>query len=460
VPKRSISLIAATSLIATLVFSSPVAAAPAFTNTLLLGTWTPPSGITTQPHANSSGDSEPAIAFGGPNNTMAVDGLAWLPFQVNVWKGHFGDTPPTYFGGADTAIPVNGRGRIGLGSGDADIEVTSVGTILLADLIFVVNKNFNAFTLGVSITRCPAAATSPAGCTTTLLDQAGADREWLTVDGTTAYLSYHDSGSSSLIRVLRSTDDGRTWQRVRGPITGQGGATGAATFNNTEGPIVADPVTHNVYDVYAAGEPGIQKGTSADFNNIYVARSTNGGQTWTTHRVFHAPLFTALNNIFPALAVDPANGTLYASWSDQHTVWVSTSTNEGDTWSAPVGVSTARTVVMPWVAARNGKVDVVYYGTDAASVDVSTAVWNVYDSQLLGGAWSIKTVSNTPNRVGAVCLGGSGCSADRQLLDLFEVALDPVTGKAAVVYTDSTIDTYTSDSGVHQLPEIILAYEQ
>jgi hypothetical protein len=460
VRNRSISFIAAVSILGSLLFASPASAATPFSNTLLLGPWTPTNGITTQPHANSSGDSEPAIAFGGPNNTMVVDGLAWLPFQVNMWKGHFGDTPPAFFGAMDTIIPIRGKGRIGLGSGDADVEVTSAGTILLTDLIFVVNKPFTGFTLGVSVTRCPASATGPGGCTTTLLDQAGADREWITVDGTTAYLSYHDSGSSSLVHVLRSTDDGMTWQKARGPIAGQGRATGEATFNSAQGPIVADPTTHYVYDVYAAGEPSVQKGTSGDYNNIYVARSTNRGATWTTHRVFHAPLFTNLANIFPALAVDPVNGNLYASWSDEHTIWVSTSTDHATTWSAPVAVSTATTVVMPWVAARNGKVDVVYYGTSAASVDVQTAVWNVYDSQRLSGSWSIKKVSNTPNRVGAVCLEGSGCSEDRQLLDLFEVALDPVTGKAAVIYTDSTIDTYTTSDGVvHQLPEIVLAYE-
>ena len=40
----------------------------------------------------------------------------------------------------------------------------------------------------------------------------------------------------------------------------EGKATGDATFNNTAGPIVADPFTHNVYAVYSAGEPGLQKG--------------------------------------------------------------------------------------------------------------------------------------------------------------------------------------------------------
>lgn len=104
--------------------------------------------------------------------------------------------------------------------------------------------------------------------------------------------------------------------------------------------------------------------------------------------------------------------------------------------------------------------DVVYYGTSAASIDDSSAVWNVYDSQTTGAGWDVLQVSNTPNRVGAVCLGGSSCSTNRQLLDLFEVVEDPVSGKAAIIYTDSTIDTYTQGGVVHQLPEIILAYEQ
>ena len=447
------------------VLVAPVQATPAFSNTLLLSTFTPPSGLSTSPHADSTGNSEPAIAIGGPSNTMVVDGLAWLPYQVNLWKGHFGDTPPATFGAMDTSVPTTGAGRIGLGDGDADVEVTSAGTILLTDLDFFVNRPFNNAQLGVSVTRCLASATGPGDCTTATLDQSGADRPWITVNGTHAWLSYHDSGNSTLIHVLRSLDDGVTWQRAGDPIVGQGGATGKSTFNNDQGPLVADSHSGNVYDIYAAGEASVQKGTTANFNNIYVSRSTNGGLTWTPNLVFHAPLNTALNNIFPALAADPSNGKLYAAWSDQHTIWVSSSIDAGSHWTTPTGVATAATaatVVMPWVAARNGKVDVVYYGTSASSVDDTSADWFVYDSQSTNGgaSWGVKTVSNTSNRHGAVCLGGSSCSSDRQLLDLFEVVEDPVSGKAAVIYTDSTIDTYTNSTGSHELPEIILAYEQ
>ena len=431
---------------------------PAFTNTPLISTL-PISGVTTAPNADSTGNSEPAITFAS-DGTMAVDGLAWLPFQVNLWKGHFGATP-AYFGAMDTDLNNVGAGRTTLGDEDADVKFTSAGTTLLADLNVSFNRNIKGVQLGVNVTRCPAGTTSPSGCAHIFIDTAGADRPWITTAGTDAWLSYHDAGNSTLIRVKRSTDDGKTWQSAGSPIPGQGAATGDATFNNDLGPIVADPGTGEVYQIYAAGEPQT-KSTSTNFNNIFVSRSTDGAKHWTSTLVFHAPPFTGLNNIFPTLAVDPITHLVYAAWTDQHGVDVSQSADGGVTWSAPVTVSIIKTTVMPWLAARNGKVDVVYYGSTAASPDDTSAVWNVYDSQFSGGAWTIKKVSNTPNRVGAVCLAGSGCpnNTNRELLDLFQVAEDPLTGKAAVIYTDSTIDTWTAGGVTHELPEIVLAFEQ
>jgi len=430
----------------------------AFSNTPLIAT--SPLGITTAPNANSTGDSEPAIAFGA-DGAMAVDGLAWLPFQVNLWKGVFGQTP-SYFGAMDTDLKNVGAGRRTLGDEDADVEITSAGTLLLADLDLIVNKQSNAFQLGVNVTRCPAGTTSPGGCQHVFIDVAGADREWITSAGTNAWLSYHDAQSSTLIRVKRSTNDGMTWTPAGSPIPGQGTATGDATFNNSIGPIVADPTTGVVYESYAAGEPQT-KGSSGNYNNIYVSRSTDGGEHWVSTRVFHADPFTRLNNFWPSLAVDPITHAVYTAWTDQHGISVSSSIDGGITWSSAVKVSNVATTVMPWLAARNGKVDLVYYGSTASSIDDPNAVWNVYDSQLKNGSWQVLLVSNTPNRVGPVCLSGSGCvnNTNRELLDLFEVAEDPISGKAAVIYTDSTIDTWLDSSGAkRQLPEIVIAFEQ
>jgi hypothetical protein len=445
------------------------ASTPSFSNTTLFGTWDPAgSGLTIGPAfagsgtpSNSSGDSEPAIAF-ADNGTMAVDGLAWLPFQVNVWTGTFGSTP-SYFGGLDQVVPSHGN-RLALGDEDADIEFTSAGTMLLADLNVIINPKFNNAQLGVDVTRCPKGADA-SGCTTTVLDQTQADRPWITHHGTTVWVSYHDSGNSTLIHVQESTDDGLTWHKVSSPIAGQGGATGQATFNNTQGPIVADPTSNYLYDVYAAGTQQ-SKSHSADFNNIFVSRSTDGGKHWETNLVHSAPAGTALNNIFPSMTVDQTTGTVYAVWTDSHTVWASSSTDHGKTWSDPTDVSTSSTglatTLMPWVAARHGKVDVVFYGSTGAQ-DSLTSVWNVYDSQLSGGSWSIdKLVSNTPNRVGAVCTEGSACAGNvnRELLDLFEVAEDPLTNKAAIIYTSTEISIYTTpDTVVHKLPEVVLAFE-
>src|SRR5439155_1350994 len=136
--------------------------------------------------------------------------------------------------------------------------------------------------LGVSAVTCPNAdfANNFSHCTSQIIDTTQADRPWITSDGVHVYISYHDSGSSTTIHVQRSDDDGVTFHRVGDPIVGQAGATGNSTFNNDQGKIIADPVTHNVYDVYASGVGGLQKGTNANFNNIYVSKSTDMGKTW------------------------------------------------------------------------------------------------------------------------------------------------------------------------------------
>jgi hypothetical protein len=438
--------------------TTSVDASPAFSNTLLISTWSPPAGLTTAPHADSTGNSEPAITFGA-DGRMALDGLSWLPEQVNMWTGQFGSTP-SYFGAMDaTPLPTPGAGRTALGDGDADIDIAATGTLHLADLDPIFNAQGKFIQLGVSVTNCAPSATGPSGCGTRILDTAGADRPWITSLGATVWVAYHDAVNSALIRTKKSVDDGRTWMPSGSPIVGQGGTTGNSTFNNSLGPIVADPTTGDVFEAFMAGEPQT-KATSGNYNNVYIARSTDGGAHYTNRLLFHAAPFTRLNNFWPVTAVDPLTGTVYVAWTDQHGVALVTSTDHGATWSAPTIVSTATTTVMPTVAARGGKVDVVYYGTNAASIDDTSAVWNTYDSQLLpGGSWTVKTVSNSPNRVGAVCVQGSACTANRELLDLFEAAEDPVSGKLAVIYTDTTIDTWTLQGTTRELPEIILAFE-
>src|SRR5439155_23639550 len=196
------------------------------------------------------------------------------------------------------------------------------------------------------------------------------------------------------------------------------------------------------------GQGRLQKGTNANFNNIVVSRSTDKGLTWMPTIVFHAPVNTALNNVFPALAVDPTNGKLYASWSDAHTVWFAASSDHGTSWTSSVSVNTddAATAVFPWVAAFGGKVDVVFYGTTASNKDDPTAAWNTYMAQTAddGSHFLQTTVSAHQNHVAVMCTNGIGrASGTPNLLDVFARAVTQLNANAAIIFAEDTGTTHT-----------------
>jgi len=420
--------------------------------------------FTNTPLLRPDGNSEPEISIAA-NGTMGMVGLslglaADRQFGTSLWTGPFGATP-TFQGIIDAALQQ--PGRIEFGGEDADVDFGSTGALHLTTLLFLGNQTLLTGQLGVSAITCPnaAAAFSAGTCRSQIIDLTESDRPWITSDGPRVFISYHDAGNSTLIHVQRSDDDGVTWRQVGDPIVGQGGATGQSTFNNDQGNIVADPVSHNVYDIYAAGEVGILKAKTTDFDHIYVSRSTDGGVTWTATLVFQAPTPVGLNNVFPALAVDPTNGAVHAAWSDGHTVFYATSRDQGITWSSAVtvNVAPASTALFPWAAAHDGVVDLVYYGTTASSKDDPAAVWNVYLAQATNrGAFQQSRVSNRPNHVGVICTAGTGCArGTRNLLDLFQVALDPLSDRAAVIYTDDTMNQTSSGA---PLPQVVLAQQQ
>src|SRR6266567_3813124 len=412
--------------------------------------------FTNIPLLRPDGNSEPELSI-GPDGTTVYVALSWTQFFTNTWKGGFGQVP--VFQGSIDANLANNVG----GGGDADVDIGSTGTLHASTLIFFFNPNTKITQLGVSAITCLNADTSNnfANCKAQIIDTTQADRQWVTSDATHVYISYHDSGSSTLIHVQRSDDDGFTFHKVSDPITGHAGTTGNSTFNNDQGKLVADPFSHNVYTVWTSGVSGLQKGSSANFNNVYVTVSKDLGLTWTPHLVFSGTVNVALNNVFPALAVDPLSGTLYAGWSDAHNAFISKSTDQGASWSAPIAVNTspANTAVFPWIAARGSTVDYVYYGTTASSKDDTSAVWNVYMAQSTdsGSHFTQSTVTAHPNHVGVICTNGTGCSpGTRNLLDLFQDAINPLNGLVAIIYTD---DTLTTQSNGSPLPQVTVAFQ-
>jgi len=407
-----------------------------------------PIGFTNTPLLLTDGSSEPEISI-GQNGTMGMVSLQWLfdptAFGTHLWTGPFGSTP-TEQGIVDNTLQHPGKQIFG--AGDADVDIGSTGALHITTLVFLQNPT-TKFQLGVSAISCPSVPSSGFAippCTAQLIGTTGADRPWITSDGPHVYTSFHDSGNSSLIRVQRSDDDGLTFQQVADPVVGQGGTTADATFNNIQGNLVADRHSHNVYDIYAAGETGVLKGRTFTPNHIIVSRSSDMGKSWTANVAFAAAPGTSLADIFPALAVDPTTGTLYAVWSDGRTVSFAASTDQGATWTPAVAVSRApaNSALLPWVKAYNGTVDVVYYGTTASSNLDPTADWHVYFAQTTnnGASFTQTQVNSSSNHHGVICTGGTGCGpGTRNLLDLFQVAIDPQNGKAAIIYTDDTLTT-------------------
>ena len=411
----------------------------------------PTSTFSITPLLLPNGTSEPEISI-GLDGTMGMVSLQWLfdpsNFGTDLWTGPFGSTP-TFQGVIDGAL--QHPGKTVFGAGDADVDIGSSGRLHATTLIFLVNSSGKNAQIGVSAITCPspAAGFSISDCAEQIIDTTRDDRPWITSEGRHVYISYHDSGNSSLIHAQRSDDDGFTWQKIGDPVVGQGQTTADATFNNIQGNIVADPRTHNVYDIYAAGETGVLKAHTFTPNHIIVSRSSDLGKSWTANIAFTAPAGTSLGNIFPSMAVDPVNGNLYAVWSDGQTVSFASSTDQGNTWTSAITVSESpvTTALFPWVAAYNGTVDIVYYGTTASSNLDSSASWHVYFAQFNGTSFTQTQVNTAANHVGVVCTGGSGCGqGTRNLLDLFKIAIDPQNGKAAIIDTDDTLATSNDPS--------------
>src|SRR6266568_2651924 len=327
------------------------------------------------PLLRPEGESEPAVAVAN-DGTVAVTGLQWLfnPsfFGTHFWTGPFGATP-TFQGLLDSGL--RQPGKIVFGSGDADFDIGSNNTLHATTLMFFINPTFRTAQIGVSAVICPnvtSASFTLQNCTRHFVDRTESDRDWITSDGPHVYLSYHDSGNSTLIHVQRS------------------------------------------------------------------------------------------DNVFPALAVDSTNSNLYAAFSEGHHIFFSMSSDQGVHWSPAVvvNVAPATTAIFPWIAAHAGTVNVAYYATTAASKNDASAVWNVYLAKTAdnGASFAQSVVSNASNHTGVICTNGTGCvPGTRNLLDLFKVAINPVDGRAAVIYTD---DTLTKDTAGNPLPQIVLAAQQ
>jgi hypothetical protein len=434
--------------------------------------------------------------------TVYVESIRGVPGGVDVWRwdqsiegppNPNGTLPFKYEGQPDNCgifgltdggcnQNVGSTGNLGVapGGGDADIAVNAPDPNNSA----IPNLAFSSLSLapGVTATRSRNRGDlffTPPNVVAALIP--GDDRMWNDAvnDPTTVYISYHDVATFN-IEVQRSSNGGLTY------VAGAGEAVDLATLPaagsispsasaNTAAQIKVDnticPSRGNLYVAFTAPDNATENANGGPQRSVYVGVSMDAGTgaptiTFTDHKVFTSPAGSpgasnGTNNIFPALAVDNF-GNVYTVWSDNQNIFLSSSSDRGNTWTAPVRVNQDGTVgkanVFPWVAAdADGHVVVTWLGSTLAgnSNDATTmqptctdgttdcwAQWNVYAAESVNGnaaapSFMQHVAGDHIIHAGTVCTGGTGCSSSdsRALADFFQVALD-TQHRANISYAD------------------------
>ncbi|MGB0383472.1 MAG: exo-alpha-sialidase, partial [Ardenticatenaceae bacterium] len=147
-------------------------------------------------------------------------------------------------------------------------------------------------------------------------------------DGTTIYLAWEDERNNNRdIYFASSTDGGSTWG-ANVKVNDDSGTTGQ--YDAT----LAVDSSGTLYLAFRDDRDG-----SAD---IYFATSSDGGTTWSANVKLNDDTGTS-GQYNPSLAVD-ASGTAYVAWQDQRNgsgddIYLARSTDGGTTWSANLKIS-------------------------------------------------------------------------------------------------------------------------
>jgi hypothetical protein len=344
------------------------------------------------------------------------------------------------------------------GGGDTDIATDDQGNAYFVDLEGALNE----FGVSVSNDNGNTWRKNPAA-----VQQSVVDRQWYAVDNgpsasavdNSVFLAFHETAVGTFIYSSPGS-------------TGPTDPVGGLVFQNSAGlpgPLQAlagdaicaqlrfDPVNRNLY--YACNE--------GDHVRVTVGHELPGQRTGNQYANFDGPQTPGGGDVlglFPALATDAA-GNVYMAWIDgtNFNLYYAFSTDQGQSWSAPVKVNTgsAATSEFDWAqGGAAGKLVLAWYATDVKQLsddmpsmldatqadDATKYQWYGYAALVDNASTAKPTIRQArftakPMHYGNICNSGLGCTtsltADRTMADFFGFTL-AANGGLRIVFNDGT----------------------
>jgi hypothetical protein len=381
-------------------------------------------------------DGEPSSRTDFKGNFYAA-GIRGFPAGVDLWYFDLNPTSltydplmrnPIYKDQPDGFSPNSAADLGGDGGGDVDLSVgfgIATGqtnpTLAFSSLILANVSTGNSFDLANTYQKNNA-GNANGGVPVN-------DREWQEFfDDHVNFLTYRTFDPVIGI-VQRSTDGGFSYE----PGTSLGGVAqnGGIDVNHSDGTVY---VSYNDGRVAVGipAAPGLAP-TSYTFHDAAVTEPNGPGHLFC---------------VIKAAEDGTPNGTVYVCYSNGKDVFLTHSTDKAVTWSLPVRVSDlpGGTSFFPAIETGPslGSVAIAWYGAANQPYNNNDANWKVYFAQ------SFNATANTPTftQVEAsdhfvhgsnISEGGLNGSANRNLLDYFQISFDP-QGAAAIAYTDDHND--------------------
>ena len=419
------------------------------------------------------------------------------------------------------AAPLEGKVTTCHGGGDSEIAVDQVGRLYFNDLTLANFSTARSDDFGATFT-----------CSNTGVPDTAVDRQWYAIDGDplnggSIYLANDEIGPGS--PVCGSSAGNNVLVMYRSPVTGLeptagiefgpanhvsavGGCDEAIMGNNEVSPVATTLGQPDGLGGYATLPTPVKHifvvHDNVDLNKILIGRcfpvafgapianvSDPSGLNCTDLPVADLGTNQKTGANFPTLAIDKA-GNLYAVWEQAQfgpgtnftgdTIIVgdtvlkfSYSTDQGNTWSAPIQIDTSGSAdgvlhnnVFAWInAGDDGRVNIVWYGTSAVSdpggpadvgcgsnalipppggkningPDAANGLWSVWMVQSVNAHDPGGVVFTPPIRASAhhvhsgtvqTLIGGQCGWASRALGDYLQLRTGP-KGEAHISYADS-----------------------